>query len=65
MSGKHIVDIAYSAAKDKYEDKSFTFNELFSLIKQNEKSDSRKLTLGEIYTELLLDPRFAYVSNGN
>ncbi|MDR2636433.1 MAG: DNA-directed RNA polymerase subunit delta [Mycoplasmataceae bacterium] len=65
MELKHLIDIAYEQAKETYNDQSFTFNQLYDLVSKNDSADFPKQSIGEFYSELLLDPRFTYFGNEN
>jgi len=65
MEHKHLVDLAYETAKEKFQKKHFTYSNLWtSLVKKVKLTEQEQQEdIGSLYVDILQDPRFIFLGN--
>lgn len=59
---KHLIEETYELVKNKYDDKHFTFKDVYDLL--TKKGIDIKNSIGEIYIDMLQDFRFISLGKG-
>jgi DNA-directed RNA polymerase delta subunit len=63
MALVHLIDLAYEIAQKEYKDGTFSFNQLYDQLNAKANANSHQQSIGEVYCELLQDPRFTYIGD--
>ncbi|MDR0675312.1 MAG: DNA-directed RNA polymerase subunit delta [Mycoplasmataceae bacterium] len=65
MARQQFIDQIYHLVKNEYDNKTFTFEEVWKkIIKESKLSkEEQKQNIGIVYTDLLQDARFVYTGN--
>jgi DNA-directed RNA polymerase delta subunit len=63
MAIVHLIDLAYEIAQKEYKDGTFSFNQLYTQLNAKTNLESHQQSIGEVYCELLQDPRFTYIGD--
>ena len=60
-----LINIAYDISKKEYQNKDFTFNDLWKKVIKFEhlNSDESLEEIGNFYSDIMQDPRFIYTGN--